>query len=44
MAITVIGGMSIATFLTLIVIPVLYAALDRRAREPVSLAQPEAAG
>jgi HAE1 family hydrophobic/amphiphilic exporter-1 len=44
MAITVIGGISIATFLTLIVIPVLYAALDRRAREPVSLAQPEAAG
>ncbi len=30
MAITVIGGMLVATFLTLIVIPVLYAVLDRK--------------
>ncbi|HZF17706.1 MAG TPA: efflux RND transporter permease subunit [Steroidobacteraceae bacterium] len=31
MAITVIGGLTIATFLTLIVIPVVYASLDRKA-------------
>ena len=31
MAITVIAGNLVATFLTLIVIPVLYAALDRKA-------------
>ena len=31
MAITVIGGLAIATLLTLIVIPVMYATLDRRA-------------
>jgi HAE1 family hydrophobic/amphiphilic exporter-1 len=31
MAITVIGGLTIATFLTLIVIPVVYATLDRKA-------------
>jgi HAE1 family hydrophobic/amphiphilic exporter-1 len=30
MAITVIGGIAVATFLTLVVIPVLYAALDRK--------------
>jgi hypothetical protein len=30
MAITVIAGNLVATFLTLIVIPVLYAALDRK--------------
>jgi len=30
MAITVIGGIVVATFLTLVVIPVLYAALDRK--------------
>jgi HAE1 family hydrophobic/amphiphilic exporter-1 len=30
MAITVIGGIIVATFLTLVVIPVLYAALDRK--------------
>ncbi len=35
MAITVIGGMLVATFLTLVVIPVLYAVLDRRERAPV---------
>jgi HAE1 family hydrophobic/amphiphilic exporter-1 len=31
MAITVIGGLTIATLLTLIVIPVMYATLDRKA-------------
>ena len=30
MAITVIAGTLVATFLTLVVIPVLYAALDRK--------------
>ncbi len=44
MAITVIGGMTIATFLTLIVIPVLYATLDRRERAPATALQPGAAG
>ena len=34
MAITVIGGMLVATVLTLIVIPVLYTLLDRRAQRP----------
>ncbi|MBP7615476.1 MAG: efflux RND transporter permease subunit, partial [Steroidobacteraceae bacterium] len=34
MAITVIGGMLVATVLTLIVIPVLYTLLDRRERRP----------
>jgi HAE1 family hydrophobic/amphiphilic exporter-1 len=29
MAITIIGGMLVATFMTLIVIPVLYSLLDR---------------
>ena len=38
MAITVIGGMLVATFLTLIVIPVLYSLLDRRQR--VAAAEP----
>jgi HAE1 family hydrophobic/amphiphilic exporter-1 len=46
MAITVIGGMFVATLLTLIVIPVLYAVLDRRERKTErapSAASPEAA-
>jgi HAE1 family hydrophobic/amphiphilic exporter-1 len=30
MAVTVIGGIAVATLLTLIVIPVLYAVLDRK--------------
>ncbi|HRX90658.1 MAG TPA: efflux RND transporter permease subunit [Steroidobacteraceae bacterium] len=38
MAITVIGGMLLATILTLFLIPVLYATLDRRARSSVALA------
>jgi hydrophobic/amphiphilic exporter-1 (mainly G- bacteria), HAE1 family len=38
MAITVIGGMTVATFLTLVVIPVLYAALDRRERVAIGAA------
>ena len=31
MAITVIGGMTLATVLTLVVIPVIYATVDRKA-------------
>jgi HAE1 family hydrophobic/amphiphilic exporter-1 len=39
MAITIIGGMLVATFMTLIVIPVLYSLLDRSPeRSPVSTA------
>ncbi len=34
MAITVIGGLSVSTLLTLVVIPVVYAALDRSDEEP----------
>ena len=37
MAITVIGGMLLATFLTLFLIPVLYATLDRRGRSLTAL-------
>lgn len=36
MAITVIGGMLIATALTLIVIPVVYSLLDRREKQPAN--------
>ena len=39
MAITVIGGMLVATFLTLVVIPVLYSLLDRKNPAPVVAAQ-----
>jgi hydrophobic/amphiphilic exporter-1 (mainly G- bacteria), HAE1 family len=42
MAITVIGGMLVATFLTLIVIPVLYSLLDRRERKAATLTANEA--
>lgn len=48
MAITVIAGTLVATFLTLVVIPVLYAVLDRKeyvkssAGEPVRIAKPSA--
>ena len=31
MAITVIGGLLVSTFLTLVVIPVVYSMMDRRA-------------
>jgi HAE1 family hydrophobic/amphiphilic exporter-1 len=47
MAITVIGGLTIATFLTLIVIPVMYATLDRKedlAPAPVAPAAQPAPG
>jgi HAE1 family hydrophobic/amphiphilic exporter-1 len=40
MAITVVGGMLIATFMTLIVIPVLYAALERRRETAAQAALP----
>ena len=43
MAITVIGGIIVATFLTLVIIPVLYAALDRKTYERVEHAAPEPA-
>jgi HAE1 family hydrophobic/amphiphilic exporter-1 len=37
MAVTVIGGLLTSTLLTLVVVPVMYALLDRRAdAEPVS--------
>jgi HAE1 family hydrophobic/amphiphilic exporter-1 len=39
MAITVIGGIVVATFLTLVVIPVLYAVLDRKAFRKVGASQ-----
>ena len=42
MAITVIAGNLVATFLTLIVIPVLYAVLDRKAYVKTAAAQPAA--
>lgn len=42
MAITVIGGLTIATFLTLIVIPVVYASLDRKADVAPAQAEPDA--
>ena len=34
MAITVIGGVLLTTFLTLLVIPVVYSVLDRKKRYP----------
>ncbi len=43
LAITVIGGLSVATMLTLIVIPVVYEIIDRR-EVPVPAARPEAQG
>ncbi len=43
MAITVIGGIVVATFLTLVIIPVVYAALDRKTYEPVPAAAPQPA-
>lgn len=46
MAITVIGGLTISTLLTLLVIPVMYAVLDRRpdvSATPVNPSTPEAA-
>ena len=43
MAITVIGGILVATFLTLVIIPVVYAALDRKTYERVTHAAPEPA-
>lgn len=39
LAITVIGGLTVATLLTLIVIPVVYAAVDRRELAPQPLAE-----
>ena len=44
MAITVIGGMLLATFLTLFLIPVLYATLDRGARTASGLQPATEAG
>jgi HAE1 family hydrophobic/amphiphilic exporter-1 len=38
MAITVIGGLLVSTFLTLIVIPVVYALMDRKHR-PTAIAE-----
>jgi HAE1 family hydrophobic/amphiphilic exporter-1 len=43
MAITVIGGILVATFLTLVIIPVVYAALDRKTYERVTSPAPEPA-
>ena len=43
MAITVIGGMMVATFLTLFVIPVLYSLLDRRRSVPHTAGQEQLA-
>jgi HAE1 family hydrophobic/amphiphilic exporter-1 len=43
MAITVIGGMLVATFLTLVVIPVLYSLLDRKPRAVAVAAQEQPA-
>jgi HAE1 family hydrophobic/amphiphilic exporter-1 len=43
MAVTVIGGLVVSTVLTLVVIPVVYSLLDRRAAQPLPQAEPEAA-
>ena len=45
LAITVIGGLSVATALTLLVIPVVYSVLDRKAWEiePEEAVEPEQA-
>ena len=39
LAITVIGGLTVGTFLTLIVIPVVYTLLDRKGEAPVAASQ-----
>ena len=44
MAITVIGGLSVSTLLTLIVIPVVYNLLDRRTDASTTVSAPQAAG
>jgi hydrophobic/amphiphilic exporter-1 (mainly G- bacteria), HAE1 family len=44
MAITVIGGVLLTTFLTLLVIPVVYAVLDRKTYAPHPVAVPSPAG
>ena len=41
MAITVIGGLATSTFLTLLVVPVLYAMLDRRTMAKTVAGDPE---
>jgi len=43
LAITVIGGLSVATLLTLVVIPVVYDLLDRGAAEPTTASEPDSA-
>lgn len=42
LAITVIGGLTVGTVLTLLVIPVVYTLLDRKGEAPVRAASPEA--
>jgi len=42
LAITVIGGLSVATLLTLVVIPVVYSLVDRRAEAMTPAVQPTA--
>ncbi|HET9229452.1 MAG TPA: efflux RND transporter permease subunit, partial [Thermoanaerobaculia bacterium] len=44
LAITVIGGLTVGTFLTLIVIPVVYTLLDRKGEAPVEASQEAPAG
>jgi len=44
LAITVIGGLTVGTVLTLIVIPVIYTLLDRKGEATVKAAQPAATG
>jgi HAE1 family hydrophobic/amphiphilic exporter-1 len=44
MAITVIGGVTLTTFLTLLVIPVVYFVMDRKVYEPVIGASPASSG
>jgi len=44
MAITVIGGVTLTTFLTLLVIPVVYSVMDRKVYAPATAAAPASTG
>jgi hydrophobic/amphiphilic exporter-1 (mainly G- bacteria), HAE1 family len=44
MAVTVIGGVTLTTFLTLLVIPVVYSVMDRKVYAPATTAAPASSG
>ena len=44
MAITVIGGVTLTTFLTLLVIPVVYSVMDRKTYAAATVAAPVSTG